>query len=575
VALGLWLAFLGSAWATWTGSGPVWFDSVVMLIFLLLGARLLENGARRKALADVERLERPVPAVARRLGVDGAESLVASAQLAVGDRVRIRPGEAAPADGRIADGVSRFDESVLTGESLPVVRAAGERILAGAVNLESPVEVTVTAAGSETAVASLARLVDRARGARPAIARLADRVAARFSAAVLVLAGTAALGWWAIDPARVLPVVVALLVVACPCALALATPLALAAGSGALARRGFLVTRPHALEALATADVVVFDKTGTLTVGRPRLVSVATAPGWSRERALAVAAALERGSEHPLAAALRDAASGLELPAVAEVIQRPGRGVRARVGGRSFALGSPAFVGDGAATSARAADDGSTPVVLGCDGAVVARFALADELRPGARELVDELRRAGRELFLLSGDHPGAVARIAHELGGLPFEAAATPERKLDRVRELAAGGRTIAMVGDGVNDAAALSGATVSVAMGSGAWLAASAADAVLVSSRPEDLAFAFDRAARTLRNIRVGLVQALVYNALFLPLAALGRMPPWLAAIGMSVSSAAVVLHAARLRSDRDRRSPDAAVEPALAAASEPQPA
>jgi Cu2+-exporting ATPase len=575
VALGLWLAFLGSAWATWTRSGPVWFDSVVMLIFLLLGARLFENGARRKALADVERLERPLPAMARRLGADGAESLVASATLAAGDRVRIRPGEAAPADGRIADGVSRFDESVLTGESLPVARATGERVLAGAINLESPVEMTVTAAGGETAVASLARLVDRARGARPAIARLADRVAARFSAAVLVSAGAVALAWWAIDPSRVLPVVVALLVVACPCALALATPLALAAGSGALARRGFLVTRPHALEALATAEVVVFDKTGTLTAGRPRLVAVETANGWSRDRALAVAAALERGSEHPLAAALRDAAAGLELPAVTELVQRPGRGVRGRIESDALALGSPAFVGAGTAEAGGAADDGSTPVVLACDGAMVARFAFADALRPGARELVEGLRRAGRELFLLSGDHAGAVARISRELGGLPFEAAATPERKLERVRELTAGGRTVAMVGDGVNDAAALSGATVSVAMGSGAWLAASAADAVLVSSRPEDLAFAFDRAVRTLRNIRVGLAQALVYNALFLPLAALGRMPPWLAALGMSASSAAVVIHAARLRSDRARRAPDLAAAAPHAAASEPQPA
>jgi Cu2+-exporting ATPase len=579
VALGLWLAFLGSAWTTWSGGGEVYFDSVVMLIFLLLGARLLENGARRRALADVEGLERPVPAIATRIGADGTEAVVASAALAAGDLVRVRPGEASPADGVVAAGASRFDEAVLTGESLPVARAAGERVLAGAINVESPVDLRVTAAGAETAVASLARLVDRARGARPAIARLADRVAARFSAAVLALAAGAALAWWAIEPGRVLPVVVALLVVACPCALALATPLAIAAGSGALARRGFLVTRSHALKALAVAEVVVFDKTGTLTEGRPRLVAVETVRGWSRERALATAAALERGSEHPLAAALREAAGGLALPGVESVVNRPGRGVTGTIDGARCVLGSPDFV---ARTTGAAREPhgvrliaGTTPVLLAVDGAPIARFGLADELRPGARELVAELRRTGREVLLLSGDHPETVARIAHELGGIAFEGAATPERKLERVRELAAGGRAVAMVGDGVNDAAALSGATVSVAMGGGAWMAADAADAVLVSSRPADLAFAFERAARTLRTIRAGLARALVYNALFLPLAALGHMPPWLAAIGMSASSAAVVLHAARLRSDRDRAVPDAGVEPALAGASEPQPA
>ncbi|GMU67603.1 MAG: carbonate dehydratase [Acidobacteriota bacterium] len=579
VALGLWLAFLGSVWATWSGRGEVYFDSVVMLIFLLLGARLLENGARRQALADVERLERPVPAMATRLGEDGAEESVASAALGAGDRVRIRPGEASPADGVVAAGASRFDEAVLTGESLPVARATGERVLAGAINVESPVDLRVTAAGSETAVASLARLVDRARSSRPALARLADRVAARFSASVLVLTAGAALAWWAIAPERVLPVVVALLVVACPCALALATPLAIAAGSGALARRGFLVTRPHALESLAVAEVVVFDKTGTLTEGRPRLVAVETARGWSRERALCVAAALERGSEHPLAAAIRAAACGLEIPAVEDLVNRPGRGVTATIAGARCALGSPDFVveSEGAVREPGGARpiDGTTPVLLACAGATVARFALADELRPGARELVAELRRTGRQVFLLSGDHLDTVARIARELGGVAFEAAATPERKLERVRELASGGRTVAMVGDGVNDAAALSGAAVSVAMGGGAWMAASAADAVLVSSRPEDLAFAFERAARTLRTIRAGLAQALVYNAIFLPLAALGRMPPWLAAIGMSASSAAVVLVASRLRRERRPRDPRPTEAPAASPGSAPVPA
>lgn len=532
VALGLWLAFVGSAWSTWTGRGEVYFDSIVIFVFLLLGARLLENAARRRALRDLELLERAAPALARRVRADGIEELVPSVELVAGDLVRVRPGEALPVDGLIESGLSTFDKALLTGDGAPIER-----------------------------------------GVKPAIARLADRVASRFSAAILLLTCVAAVSWWYVDPDRVLPVVLALLVVSCPCALALATPLALAATSGALAKRGLLVTRPQALESLSAAEIVVFDKTGTLTAGPPRLVAVLPRGDWARERVLAIAAGLERGSEHPLARAIIEAAAGAGAPAT-EIRNHPGRGVEGLIDGRRYGLGSPTFAFESlnAPVSVEllaGIPAGSTPVVLAREGEVVALLATEDTLRPGARELVASLRQAGKSVLMLSGDHPAAVMRIARELGGIDAEGSASPERKVARIRELAASGRSVAMIGDGINDAAALSAATVSIAVGSGACMAATAADAVLVSSRPQDLAFAFERATKTLRTIRLALGQALLYNVIFLPLAAFGWMPPWVAALGMSASSALVVLAASRLRIDGRRRSepePGAAIRTAL---------
>ena len=554
VSLGLFIAFAGSSWATWSGEGEVYFDSVVMFLFLLHGARLLENGARRRALRDLELLERPVPATARRVTPDGGEELLASADLRPGDRVRVRAGEALPADGIVLEGASSVDEALLTGESLPVSKSPGDAVIGGAINVESPLDVRVTAVGEATVLASLERLVDRARGSKPAIARLADRVAARFSLAVVLLAAVVAAVWWRLDPDRLLPTVIAVLVVSCPCALSLATPLALAASSGALARRGMLITREAALETLARADVAVFDKTGTLTQGRPEVAAILLGAGSTQEEVLALAAGLERDSEHPLARSIREAAGGRTAP-VEALCNHPGQGVVGRLLGETCAVGAPAFVALSIGTPlspqllSRLAD-GRTPVAVGRAGQALSLLLLEDALRPGARELVDTLTGLGIECLILSGDHPAVVARVAAELGVRSAEGEASPERKVERIRELVAGGRTVAMIGDGINDAAALSAATVSVAMGSGAFLAASSSDAVLASSRSEDLGFAFGQARRTMRVIRGNFGRALSYNAIILPIAAAGFVPPWAAALGMTASSVFVVINAMRLR-------------------------
>jgi len=569
VALGLTLAYFGSVWATIADRGEVYFDSVVMFVFLLLGARVLELVARERAVREQESVVRSAPATARRLdagnGGPGAETIVASVELAVGDRVRVLPGESVPADGVIEDGLSSLDEALLTGESVPVERAAGERVIGGSVNVESPLIVRVTAVGEGTVLSALLALVEQALAAKPEIARVADRTAQWFVRRILVLAAGVGLYWAWADPERVLPTVISVLVVSCPCALSLATPVALAAASGALARRGLLATRGHAIETLGRADLFVFDKTGTLTTGKLRVDAVEPQAPWSAAEVLAVAAALERGSEHPIARAIATASAAAAaagspalLPELSDLRSVPGRGLTATCGGERLALGSPGFVAaqlgltlpeEIAALAARE----RTLVVLAGESGVRGAILLDDSLRPESPALVADLRRAGKRVLLLSGDEPGAVRRIAAAAGIAEWEGSASPERKVARVRELTASGAVVAMIGDGVNDAAALAAAPVSVAMGSGAYLAARAADAVLLSNRPQDLGFAVRHAALTLRRVKQNFALAFGYNLIVIPLAAMGRIPPWAAAIGMSASSAMVVLNALRLRDSR----------------------
>jgi Cu2+-exporting ATPase len=581
VALGLTLAYFGSVWATIADRGEVYFDSVVMFVFLLLGARVLELVARERAVREQESVVRSVPATARRIDPDGGETVVATVELAVGDRVRILPGESVPADGLIEEGLSSLDEALLTGESVPMARSVGERVIGGAVNVESPLVVRVTAVGEGTVLSALLGLVEQAMAAKPEISRVADRTAQWFVRRILVLAAGVGLYWAWADPERVLPTVIAVLVVSCPCALSLATPVALAAASGALARRGLLATRGHAIETLGRADLFVFDKTGTLTTGKLRVDAVEPLAPWSAAEVLAVAAALEHGSEHPIAGAIASAIASANLgvrasangpqaaartapgsagePALADLRNVPGRGLTAIVGGERVALGSPAFIREQLglalppAIAALAARE-RTLVILAGESGVRGAILLDDSLRPESPALVADLRRAGKRVLLLSGDEPGAVRRIAAAAGIAEWEGGASPERKVARVRELTAGGAVVAMIGDGVNDAGALAAAPVSVAMGSGAFLAASAADAVLLSNRPQDLGFAVRHAALAIRRVKQNFALAFGYNLIVIPLAAMGRIPPWAAAIGMSASSAMVVLNALRLRSSAD---------------------
>ncbi|MBS0376366.1 MAG: cadmium-translocating P-type ATPase [Proteobacteria bacterium] len=541
VATGIALAFVASAWNTFRHAGEVYFDSVVMFIFLLLLGRYVEMLARHRAGSTAEALLRLVPATARRLA-GGAEERVPVATLRRGDRVVVPAGECFPADGRVAAGNTEADESLLSGESLPVTKVTGAAVVAGALNCGAPVEVEITAVGQSTVLAGIVRLLERAQTERPRIARLADRAASWFVTRVLVGAALVAAAWLAIDPSRAFEATLAVLVVTCPCALSLATPTAITAATATLARAGLLVTHPDALEALAAADTVLFDKTGTLTLGQPRLERVDAAAG-ERERALALAAALERSSAHPLAQAF----AGIAAPAASEVSVHAGAGLEGTVAGERYRIGTAEFVA-GLAGPRVAGGDGSG-IHLGGRRGWLARFEVADALRPGAREMVRELGALGLTPQIASGDHPDAVARAAAALGIGAWDARLLPADKLALLERLrGAGGRVLA-VGDGINDAPILRAASVSLALGTGSALAQANAGLVALRGDLATLPLAVRTARRTTAVIRQNLAWSAAYNVLALPVAALGWVPPWLAAVGMSASSLLVVLNALRL--------------------------
>ncbi len=535
IALGLAAGFAASAWATVTGGGEVYFDSIAMLAFLLLGARTAEMFARQKAGRELDRLARWMPSFALRLR-DGVTERVVAHALAPGDRVQVGAGERVPADGEVEEGASSVDESLLTGESRPVAKRAGAALVGGSVNLEQPLTMRVTRAGADTQAAAIGRLVERAAASRPALVERADRLAQVLTYVVLA---TAALAWalsgnvW---------IAVAVLVATCPCALALASPIVLTRAGAQLLARGAALTRSRALEAFDRATDVVLDKTGTLTHGRPAIASVALLSTVDEARCRVLAGALESSSTHPLARAFGRVG---RLPELRDLKNVPGMGNEARHEGRLLRIGSRRFCAAIAASPALASN---AQVYLAGEGYWLAAFFVEDALRPEAADLVGALAARGLRVHLLSGDEPEIVRALARRLGIEHWTGAASPQDKLDYVSRMQAEGRVVAMVGDGLNDAPVLARADASVAMGAGADAAQIQADVVLTADRLGALHDLLEVSRRAMRLVRQNLGWALVYNAVALPAAALGWIGPWEAAIGMSASSFIVVLNALR---------------------------
>ena len=565
VALGIGAAFVASVFATVRGHGETYFDSVTMFVAFLLAARYLELRARQSAASGAEALVRQLPATCRRIdATSGAVETIPVATLCVGDCVEVRAGEVLPADGTIERGTTEIDESLLSGESVPRQRDVGAAVLAGSYNVASAIRVRVSRVGTQTRLAAIVELLDRALTDKPRMAELADHVAGRFVAVLLGWALLTAIAWWWIDPSRMFAVTVAVLVVSCPCALSLATPSALAAASGALARRGVLVTRGHAIESLAAVTDVLLDKTGTLTEGRLRLLSIETFSDADAETCLAMACAMEQSENHPIAQSLRAATpDGLRLPSVAHATNVPGQGVHAVVGGQSLRLGTQLFA------AAQFADQpvkavrygyeapmeevppaaACTVVWLGRDEQPLARFTLADTPRADAPACLEALREQGLCLHLVSGDAPETVRWWANRLGIDHAVGGASPEDKRAYVQTLQARRARVLAVGDGINDAPLLAQAQVSIAIGTGAPLAQAGADAVLTEPRLSAISEAVSIGRRTLRVVRQNLAWAFAYNAISIPLATLGWLSPLAAGIGMSVSSLLVALNAWRL--------------------------
>lgn len=541
-------AYLASGYAVVFDVGEVYFDSVAMFTCFLLFGRYVEARARRRSGHSGNAMSGALPLSAIRLTAEGEERILPANQLVSGDRILIKPGHSVPADGVIEDGESSLDESMLTGEYLPVIRRIGDSVTGGSQNVESPLIVRVTRAGGEARVASIIDLTDRAFASRPKIAEAAARMSHVFVLRLLVVVVGVAGVWWFIDPSRVLWVTLSVLVVTCPCALALATPTALTAGHGQLRRRGVLVTRAHAIEGLSQATRVIFDKTGTLTRGEMRLVDTRPAthadPAFDAERAQRLAAALEAHSEHPIARAFRP--YRLTTLRANNVISQTGLGLEGEIDGRRYRLGKPSFAAPGQTLEA---PDDNQWLLLSEDEAPLAWFALHDHLREDAAATVDALKAMGIEVSLLSGDTPATVSALAGRLGIDDWHAAASPEDKLAHIEARQASGETVVMVGDGINDVPVLAGADVSIAMNGATDLARTSADAVLLSPRLGRIVEAIELTRATRRIIRQNLIWSVCYNFTALPIAATGIVAPWVAAIGMSASSLVVVGNALRL--------------------------
>ncbi|TBW09579.1 cadmium-translocating P-type ATPase [Azotobacter chroococcum subsp. isscasi] len=545
VSLAIGGAYAAGIWSTLTGQGELYFDAAGMFALFLLAGRFLERRARERTAAATAQLVNLLPPSCLRLDDQGHSERILLRELSPGDRVLVPPGNLLPADGRIVAGQSSVDESLLTGEYLPQPRAPGDEVTAGTLNVEGPLTIEVQALGDDTRLSAIVRLLERAQADKPRLAELADRVAQWFLLAMLGVAALVGLLWWQIDPDRAFWIVLALLVATCPCALSLATPTALTAATGSLHRFGLLLTRGHVLEGLNGIDTVIFDKTGTLTEGRLVLSAVHPLRELDDDACLALAAALENRSEHPIARAFGRA------PQAAERVDGiPGQGLEGVVQDRLLRIGQPAFVAalNGQPAPPIPGEQGQW-LLLGDRQGPLAWLVLDDRLREDAPALLDACRARGWRTLLLSGDSSPMVAEVARQLGIDDARGGLTPDAKLGVLRQLHTEGHRVLMLGDGVNDVPVLAGADISVAMGSATDLAKTSADAVLLSNRLETLVQAFALARRTRRIIIENLSWAGLYNGLILPFAAVGWVTPLWAAIGMSLSSLLVVLNALRL--------------------------
>ncbi|WP_460093830.1 heavy metal translocating P-type ATPase [Pseudomonas sp. S2_B03] len=545
VSLAIGSAYIAGIWTSITGVGELYFDAVGMFALFLLAGRYLERRARERTAAATAQLVNLLPASCLRLDANGQSERILLSELQVGERILVQPGSILPADGKIIDGQSSIDESLLTGEYLPQPRTLGDAVTAGTLNVEGALTVQVQALGQDTRLSAIVRLLDRAQAEKPRLAEIADRAAQWFLLLSLIAAAVIGVLWWQLDSSRAFWIVLAMLVATCPCALSLATPTALTAATGTLHKLGLLLTRGHVLEGLNQIDTVIFDKTGTLTEGRLVLRSIRPLGALDSEQCLSLAAALENRSEHPIARAFGRAPLAAE-----DVHSTPGLGLEGVVGEQRLRIGQAPFACalSGAALPSMPDEAGQWLLLADTQGPL-AWFVLDDRLRDDAPALLAACKARGWRTLLLSGDSSPMVASVAAELGIDEARGGLRPDDKLQVLQQLHREGRKVLMLGDGVNDVPVLAAADISVAMGSATDLAKTSADAVLLSNRLDALVQAFTLARRTRRVIIENLLWAALYNGLMLPFAALGWITPVWAAVGMSISSLTVVLNALRL--------------------------
>ena len=566
VALGTSMAWLFSAVVTAADlhHQHVYFEASAVVITLVLMGKLLEARAKAKTSAAIEALIRLQPQTARVLR-DGELVEVPVASLNPGDVFVVRPGESVPVDGEVAEGASSVNEAMLTGESLPVAKNPGDKVFAATVNGEGLIHCRATGVGSHTLLAGIIRMVEQAQGSKAPVQRLADRISAIFVPVVTVIAFLAFAGWWffAGDFTSGLVNAVAVLVIACPCALGLATPTAIMVGTGRGAASGILVKNAEALELAKNVEVLAVDKTGTLTQGKPEVTDVVPSSGLVEADLLRIAASLEQGTTHPLAEAIvaRARGQGIELMPPEGLRAVPGKGLTAMLDGVDYSLGSPAFLAERGvavpeALLAPLAGAGKSVVAVSRGPTFLGLVGVADRLRPTSRAAVARLKAQGVEVVMLTGDNAATAAAIAREAGIARFEAEVLPQDKAAAIAKLKAGGRRVGMVGDGINDAPALAAADVSFAIGGGSDVALEAADVTLMRNDLLSAADAIDLSRATLAKIRQNLFFAFIYNVLGIPLAALGLLNPVIAGAAMAMSSVSVVSNSLLLRRWKPQR-------------------
>ncbi|MDM7856943.1 heavy metal translocating P-type ATPase [Thiopseudomonas acetoxidans] len=545
VSLAILGAYFAGIWSTVTGQGELYFDASGMFAFFLLSGRYLERRARERTAAATAQLVNLLPASCLILKEDGQSERILLKDLQLQQQVIVPPGHLIPADGVILSGQSSVDESLLTGEYLPLPRQPGDQVTAGTLNVEGPLTIQVQALGDNTRLSAIVRLLERAQSLKPKFAEFADQVAQWFLISVLLIAAVVGIIWLQIDAARAFWVVLSLLVATCPCALSLATPTALTAATGSLHKLGLLITKGHVLETFKQIDTVIFDKTGTLTEGRLTLKRVECFPSYTHEQAMEWATALENRSEHPIARAF-----GHSKLIAEDVTSSPGLGLQGSVAGQLMRIGRPDYVCKLSNTPPPAAPTAQGQwLLLGDTQGPIAWFALDDQLRKDAPALLDACRAMGWQTLLLSGDSSPMVHEIAQQLGISDARGSLTPDDKLKVLEQLHQQGHRVLMLGDGVNDVPVLAAADISIAMGSATDLAKTSADAILLSNRLSSLVGAFAIAKKARRIIIENLSWAILYNGLIIPFAAVGWVTPGWAALGMSVSSLLVVLNALRL--------------------------
>ncbi len=578
ISLGIGIAFSTSLVNTFVGTGEVYFDSVAMFTFFVLGARFFEMGARKQTSEITEALLNLKPAIATRLinyastrsGTDTEENTIAPTidqqecvavtELNVNDYLLVRPGETIPADSIIVNGTSSINEALITGESLPVTKYRNDPVIGGSTNSESPLIIQVTKLGEDSVLSSIQRMIESAQHSKPAIAKLADKIASWFISILLTIAAFVAYYWYNADPTRWLEITIATLVVACPCALSLATPTAITAASGQLAKIGLLSKRAHALETLAHATDFVFDKTGTLTTGKIKLEKIILNDIHNKDHIydedtiLTIAASLEANSEHPIAKALLHA-SKENLLKVDKLSHSLGEGIRGTIehnkyGNHEWFIGNKPFIDKHSNDIIKeASEEHSSKIYLATKQHCVAVFVLSDRIRDEAAVLIQQLHQQHKKTHLFSGDRLEHTRKISQQLGIGHYLGELKPEDKLNKVNALQQQGAVVVMTGDGVNDAPVLTGADLSIAMGKGTQLAAATADMVLISNNIKHIYHGYLIAKKTLRIIKQNFGLSLLYNATGIVAAAMGYIDPWMAAIGMSLSSLVVVFNALRL--------------------------